>query len=607
MKEIYYIAKKLNKKWISGFKQLGNNPKPLTKSLFLSEVLPNIDEYYLTDKADGSRCFLMINNRKAKYVTSEAVKYIDALVDFNSEYIFDCELVDGIIYIFDVIVYDGQSVYSESFKSRISYLQEFEIKINEIKVKKFYKLTTKNYQKCIMKVNTTKTPYKQDGMIFIESNADYNNTKNLKWKPPAFLTIDFWAIRYKPGAYILSVGISAKMATEFGIEPSHEFKQLYAGTNVTVSDNYFPIPFYNSLMPNILYWPAGDISADLHGHIVELSLDSEMQWKFHRIRTDRDMELKSGKYFGNNYKVAETTLSSIMNPLTLADLVSPKGVILSRMYFRKQDDAYRGIKKFNNYVKRILISAHSGSSVIDLASGRGGDLAKYVSTDIGSILMLEADADAIDEVINRKYRLGGHNLFDLQIIRVDLTQPYKKNIKVIEALQPDSLVDTMVVRHVVKSETVIFCHFAMHYFVETTNSAKNIIEFINHYLQKGSLFIMTIFDGQRVFDLLKKGKWNPTPKYMISHVGKARSTTFAGFNHRIKVLLPFSDHPYEESLIDLVALDTLFNKHKIRRIEDRNFDDMFDEYNTNNEKNKVDSPYDKTFISLYKYVIYKKF
>jgi mRNA capping enzyme/mRNA capping enzyme, catalytic domain/mRNA capping enzyme, C-terminal domain len=644
MNEIFYIGKRLNKKWINSFKQLGNNPKPLTKSLFLSDVLPNIDEYYLTDKADGIRCFLLINNKKIKYITSESVKYIDSTPnDFINEYIFDCELIDGIVYIFDVIVYDGKDVYSEPFKSRISYLLDFDKKLKDlpsidIKVKNFYKLTTENYQKCIMKVNTTKTPYKQDGMIFIESNTDYNDTQNLKWKPPDFLTIDFWAIRYKPGSYILSVGISSKMASEFGIEPSHEFKKLYADiVGINITDNYFPIPFYNSLMPNILYYEPkssktgskvnkasskiskvdkhnNDVNiGDLHGHIVELSLDYTMKWKFHRIRTDRDMELKSGKYFGNNYKVAETTLSSIMNPLTLADLTSPKGVILSRMYFRKQDNAYLHIKKFNNYVKRILISKYKSDNVIDLASGRGGDLAKYVGANVKHIMMLETDIDAIDEVINRKYNLGHiatRHPFDLHIIRIDLTQNYKKNIKTIDDLQPNTVVN-MVIDTISdpKVETTLFCHFAMHYFVETAESAKNIIEFIDHYLQKESLFIMTIFDGQRVFDLLKGGKWNPTPKYMISHVdSKVRSAnTFAGFNHRIKVLLPFSDHPYEETLIDLVALDVIFNKHKIRRIEDRNFDDMLDEYNANNQKNRVESQYDRTFISLYKYVIYKKF
>src|SRR6185436_16564414 len=150
-------------------------------------------------------------------------------------------------------------------------------------------------------------------------------------------------------------------------------------------------------------------------------------------------------------------------------------------------------------------------------------------------------------------------------------------------------------------------HFAMHYFVETAKSATNIIRFIDHYLQKGELFIMTIFNGQRVFDLLKKGKWTPASRYMINWVGKSKST-FTGFNNRIKVLLPFSDHPYEEILIDLISLDTIFNKYKIRRIEDRNFDDMLDEYNNNvNPKNRVIDRDDKTFIGLYKYVIYKKF
>src|SRR6185436_2815278 len=304
-------------------------------------------------------------------------------------------------------------------------------------------------------------------------------------------------------------------------------------TELNITDKYFPIPFYNSLMPNILQYEASAESADLHGHIIELSLDSKKRWKFHRIRTDRDIELKSGKYFGNNYKVAETTLSAILNPLTFADLVSSKGVIISRMYFKKQDDTYHHIKKFNNYVKRILISKHTSGNVIDLASGRGGDLAKYVGSNAKHILMLETDINAIDEVINRKYTIKTTIPFDLNIFQIDLTHEYKKNIKIIDAILPNKLVDTLVNRSSKNGGTLVnrssknggtlvdrssknggtlvdrssknggtlFCHFAMHYFVETAKSATNIIRFIDHYLQKGELFIMTIFNGQRVFDL----------------------------------------------------------------------------------------------------------
>lgn len=616
MQDIFYISKFLNKKWVTGFKQLGNNAKPLTKKLYIEKVLLNIQDYVVTEKADGLRSFLIINQKigkNVKYITAETTEYLNIKWSLQGEYIFDCEYVNNTLLIFDVIVYNDTNVSTESFNDRLIHLLEFKAlltknKISNIKVKEFYPLNSANYQKTIMNLymnsSKKKTLYNIDGLIFVEKTQNYNNTQNLKWKPPQFLTIDFLAIKdstqKSPNKYILLNGIQPEWAYKFGFDTnSDKFNMI---KEIPHTEKYMPVPFYNSLKPNIYHYTSTE-KEDLHMHIIELSLDKNMNWIFHRIRSDRDPELKNGSYFGNNYKVAETVLMSILNPLSIKDLVSNYNTLTKDMYFHKQDTSYQDVKKFNNYVKNTLIQRYKNSDVIELGSGRGGDLYKYVNANVKNLLMLEYDINAIDETIERKYNIltkpynTGCNLITLQM---NLNANFKKNIKIIE----DSLVNS---NDFVNNEVMykkgatptIFCNFAMHYFLTTIVSTKNIVQFISHYLKPGGSFIMTIFDGNRVFNLLKqnKGKWEtPEKKYMIEYIGK-QPNVFSGFGHMINVLLPLANKPYQEPLIDLLQLDKIFKPYGINRVEDKNFDSML--------KDSMNAA-DITFISLYKYVIYRR-
>lgn len=608
MNEISYIANKLDKKWIKTFKQLGNQVKALSKTKYV-ELLQDIDNYYITVKTDGLRCFLMISSKYIKYITSEDVIYLQIQNIFANQYIFDCEIINSKIFIFDTIVYNDINVSTQSFQHRYKLLTEFQDKLRSggltefIEVKQFTKLTIANYQNSILnlyKMQTQKSFDKLifDGLIFIEINKNYNRTINLKWKPPEYLTIDFLALKTESNQYILAVGIKYSLLKLFNIVVDPTFKSLLNTVDINQNENYVPIPFYNSLIPNIYNYTHSD-DTDLNGHIIELSLNKDMTWVFHRIRYDRDVELKSGSYYGNNYKVAETTLASIINPLLIKDLITPYNLLVKDIYFLKQDESYKSIKYFNNYIKNLLISKYKSEYVIDLATGRGGDLNKYIQSNTKDILMLEVDTNAIEEIINRKYSILDNNKsLNLVVLQMDLNREYKKNIQIIDSnfsnnqyINKNNILGT--------SSDVIFCHFAMHYFLTTEKSANNIISFISHYLKKNGKFIMTIFDGQRVFDLLKKNKglWKVDKKYMIKYLGR-QPNIFSGFGHMIDILLPFSNIPYQESLIDLYALDKLFKKNNIFRTEEKNFNDL-------GLKNQIDIN-DQIFTGLYKYVIYTK-
>jgi hypothetical protein len=565
-------------------------------------------------------------------------------------------------------------------------------------------MTIATYQNNIMtQYNTNKKArYRTDGIIFTRTTQTYRDTQNFKWKPPEHLTIDFLAIKadtlsFGPSAalstsppnrpdfaryerhrghtfgagksnkkgeskrattksktrYVLMVGITDRMFKQCGLMFPNEYVQLVESIDAEIvigsmiKSKYFPVPFMPSITiadsevdqtTNIYDFDGPD---DLHGHIIELSwVDG---WVFHRTRTDRDVELSTGTYYGNNYKVAELTLQSAINPLTLKDLIAPHSTLSQSIYFQKTDDMYLYLRKFNNYVKQTMIHRHKGTNfVIDIASGRGADLNKYVEANIRNLLMLEIDADAIDELLQRKYNiLTKKHVSDdpiivdhyaphgcsTAIVQMDMNQNYAKNISRVDqvlAHWPNIGAQSA------KSST-IFCNLALHYMLSDVKQVRNTAEFINHYLAPGGTFIFSIMSGDAVFKFLQKhnGKWvtyggqprgglpnggppdgsqssGTTPKFHLEFMGKMPAHLDKS-GYKIKVLLPCTDEPREEPLVYIHDLDRAFKGHSITRIQEVGFDSMLNEF----RKYRRDlydklTPDEKEFIALYQFVIYNR-
>jgi SAM-dependent methyltransferase len=320
---------------------------------------------------------------------------------------------------------------------------------------------------------------------------------------------------------------------------------------------------------------------------------------FHRIRTDRDKELKEGNYFGNNFEIAELTYELIINPLTLKDLISPIQVLTKDFYFEKSDDKYKAARYFNSYVKSQLISRnYNANFVIDMASGKGQDLGRYFSTKIKNLLMLEIDQSALDELLTRKYDIAK----SLRIQQIDkpIELDYiSESTNVLTAqmdLNESSQVNIQKLISTFKyfksnSVDLIVCNFALHYLVKDSSHIRNIVDFISYWLKPGGEFIFTALNSEKINALIKTGKWEVGP-YKIE---RKTPTT-------INVLLPCSIEMREEPQINLGLLDQEFNKHRIIRIETKGFDTFLEKYKNISDLNN----YDKEFVSLYHYCIYKK-
>ncbi len=592
---------KIIKKDVSTLKRVGPAPRGLSKFEYIAEVLPSIDNFAITDKADGTRSIVVIESGIAKCIKGS--DYFEFAVDSTPDGIYDCELLEsGTFLIFDTI---SSALVSKPFKERHLQFKDIKFQSTDGKyrgvAKKFTYLTTASYQREIMSLysDMKKYEYNTDGIIFTQIDQPYMKTRHNKWKPTEHLTIDFF---YIDGS--LYSGISRRSFKQLGLKfPDkymHNLRNYIRNNGDILISEFFPIPFMPSIAPLAYKFPINGVDSKEHGNIIELSFDiKKNEWIYHRTRTDRIVELKDGHYFGNNFEVAELTFESIMNPLTITDLVKSSVELSKGFYFEKSDDRYKEVRKYNSFVKGKLIKRASyAGKIIDMASGKGQDLMRYMDAKVKNLLMLEIDQSAIDEIITRKFEFSRKmwiegidrpinvaryepDATNLTVMQADLTDPAKDNNGRIEKLNKF---------FVPKMIDFIICNMALHYLVGSDTNIKNVAQFISHWLRPGGEFIFTSMDASKIKKILVNGSWVSTNGIYRIESGK---------KDHIKVLLPCSTTLREEPLVNLAALDNEFKKIGLIRVTTNGFDKHFEEY---------DKPIDDTakeFAALYHYCIYK--
>jgi hypothetical protein len=644
--KIYEIAKIIADPISSGFRppstkglrNLSNNVIELNRHTFFSELQPKVEEYLITDKADGMRAFLHIRPQKgiAWVVTSKDSKMIEIPTSNLGPCLVDAEQIGNRFLIFDVMLYNGNRIFKVDFLRRMGFIKKVADLSSNFYAKEFMECTANcDISKIVEYFYTRKPPfpYELDGVIFTSKKGNYRKTIIYKWKPAKDTTIDFLARecpksllgvvpylnRPKKILYLLFVGIDTEMLRRLNLEPIHKYKDLFPKLKVTHAQNnksvYIPIQFSPSSRPYAyLFWSE---HKDLDMKIVELHRSIENNtWRLHKIRDDKNLDAKNGIAFGNDFRIAELVWQNYYNPITIDDLKMSKEEGLQSVYFKQHGvDFYKAMRSYNSFVKEQLYKTHEGLNwAIDLAAGKGQDLFRYIRSNIKNVLFMEIDSMALNELVNRKYSFanpkGRQNKdeykdqsININIMEVNLNQEYQINLdKIKESGIP------------IPKEGVqlIICNFAIHYMVGNVNMRKNFITLIDKLLAKGGRFIFTTFDGEKVFDLLQEnsGKWdkkeNDNLKFSIHK--DYQSTKFTGNNQKIKVLQPFSENTYyTEYLVNHTLLEKEFKTHKMTQEIFESFSVYQEEFKKHN-KTVYDelSELDKTYSALYTISSYYK-
>jgi SAM-dependent methyltransferase len=667
-----------------GMKRLLPQALAITRTIYRGIYPPR--GYYVTDKADGKRALGLVHDGRGFIVSDTMATFAaaapDAAVEESAEpakkkgnagvtaesalsksskkaapvvsrlqadTIVDGELVESgehpVLYAFDLIAVAGADVTGLPFEARLERMAEAVAILREAGVPAEAKPyghiagdTPAELEKAFRAVADAKRPYTTDGLILVEPGKPYDETTNSKWKPAEHNTIDFYVRRApsnvlgkppfvdKPGhkLHFLFVGINQELYEALGLHFCPGYGELFPNRAASDSRAHFPVQFSPSDAPYAYLYQHPDKQQEVEGKIAEMRYElATADWHLTRIREDRRQELASKRYFGNDFYTAEIIWLNYVDPFPMEQLWD--GPALD--YFRRdKSGAYRAQTAVISFVKtqRIMTLRRAGW-VVDLASGKGQDLGRYLSAEVHHLVAVDNDRAALSELVRRKYCFagratagfgeegaecsrvkhhgrGGRQSTTIHVLVADLGAPHAETAAKIRDIGAGAEVDAVV------------CNLAVHYFLASTETMRNFVALCRDVVKPGGQVVLTVLDGAAVHALLRKipsgASWdvteNETRKYSIRR--QYASDTLQDAGQKIGVLLPFSDGEYyEEYLVNVEALAAEFTKRGFTRTEYRSVAKSLPDFEARNRALAGQlTPGDRAYLALYSELCFAK-
>lgn len=463
---------------------IGAQPETLHKH-HLSKVKKN---YSITEKFDGERFILFISDNSQVYFFDRRMRIKKTGLENSKDKgsILDVELVNDTIFVFDIMYYKGNDLrgnekynLSERLKLCKSIVENFN-KINCIFHVETKKYVFNNFDDFFGKFNLDQknNDIPRDGIIFTPINEAYPVKQKwqnlLKWKPSNLNSIDF----------LVEKNNSKK-----------DLWNLFVGSENEENIIFEPFPVMTILDYTHLYLNKNSVN------ILECVWNYETL-EFFPIRSRLD------KVKPNFKTIAMDVWQSIQNPVEISDfsgslfekmrkhhnrikkdLVDCSWKIVEQVY--KDNPKTEYLDDWSNMESKSETDNNETISVLDLACGRGGDLWKWKAhTSEKNINYIGIDfcKDLLDEAKKRS----------LEIIKRDGSE-FKLNVNFI--LQ--DLSKTAV--YLDEKFDIVSCQFALHYFYQSESVWNIFADTLTSNIKKNGVFICSLFDGLKVFELVKKG------------------------------------------------------------------------------------------------------
>lgn len=339
-------------------------------------------------KADGVQKFLLLHSGGVFFIDNSTVKKIDSR-KFASPSLYVGEYIESNnLYLpFDTIVFQNKNVRNENYLTRYDFCSH----INKMKLKNIYisekpiytyESNVKSFNETITKVYKTadKSEFNIDGLIFtpIKSGyvADGQNQKRLdkrvlgsyndvcKYKKPEDLTIDFL--------------VKDNSLWSYDTSSRDKLKRPWFMNSDNISKETFLVDKWKNKVVEF-----GPRVTD-NGNVI---------YKPTRIRSDKE--------YPNKLEVAQSLFKLRKDPIRKETLEGKTTQLLS---------------KYHNVIKRNLIASQSGY-VIDIGSGKGGDLDKYINNEnIKKVFSIEPQTEFIEEYNRRlsNFKNGRNKFYNVQ-------------------------------------------------------------------------------------------------------------------------------------------------------------------------------------------------
>ena len=341
--------------------------------------------------------------------------------------------------------------------------------------------------KRLNKINDT-SEEKTDGLIF-QPYHWYKNNYTFKWKPPTQLTIDFFlqsmnkqeveslGKEYEEGAFYYR--------TLVGSERSGSLVPFTGTTR-------YPYDGYIIMDSNDIDSEDGTYKEPIGGRVVEcewrkMQIDNEVFHDFWpiKIRVDRTQP--------NNLKPAIDVWEDINNPITRTTI---------------EGDNLKIMRKYHNEYKFKLLKScfESGSTILDIGSGRGGDISKWSSLKMKKVYAMEPDKETGESLKEFEERLKK----DREAVeRYALTNSSIENVNIeypeVNILKYGAEETSKINNELVKNKDYlngIVAFFSLTFFAKSTEMLSSLLKTID-LLPPGGKFVGIVLSGQKVKSLLR--------------------------------------------------------------------------------------------------------
>jgi hypothetical protein len=420
-----------------------NKPRNIT----LMDVLTRND-HTITVKLNGVRNFVYFFNTsvyllgypKDVFKIGTHAELQNTLLD--GEFIVKDERMQ--IHVFDILFFKGKDVRMKNFMERLSMMKQVEEMINNSSLTVDY--FTKEYFMEGDFYERTKSAYlkeseyeeeETDGLIY-QSQGPYYDGNTLKWKQSEYMTIDF-------------------MLEDTLIEQGEEsiFKLFVHKNILFTGDESHP---FNGVMKCKKF---------LEGESINHKI-VECKWKDgtfipFRIRHDRHQP--------NNLKTAKGNWKDIQNPIFIQTLLGLDLILM---------------RKFHNQLKLKVLENEFGerlNTIIDIGSGRGGDLKKWKDIGFKKIFAIEPNDENRSELEKRMKKM---HIKNVEILPIGAEKT--------EAIQP-------VLSHQKIQLNGIVSFFSMTFFPETEKKYQDFLRTID-LIPFGGKFVGMVMDGLTVHRML---------------------------------------------------------------------------------------------------------
>ena len=167
-------------------------------------------------------------------------------------------------------------------------------------------------------------------------------------------------------------------------------------------------------------------------------------------------------------------------------------------YSKHDTSATVVVRKFHNFIKLQVFKEFAQPvpyRVLELAAGRGVDIHKHRQLGADYVLYVDTDLAALQSF---QQTWTDSSTCKVDFCQVDLLQPV--GLAEIQRTMP-GLVD------------LVSLQFALHYFLENTNSLELIIRYLDQFLRVGGHVIFSSVDGEQLHTRLNRGVCHVTNAY----------------------------------------------------------------------------------------------